>query len=521
MRGFKPLFLFLAVAPSILEAQAERRFEQLSTDDGLSQSSVRSILRDHRGFMWFGTDDGLNKYDGYRFTPFKRDPEDPGSLSDNYVRALYEDRERVLWVGTNLGLNALDRETGSFRRFFASADSETGLPDDSIHAIVEDGDGYLWVGTNAGLSRLDPSRDRIETFHSAEGDEGSLPDDRVRALYVDAEGVLWVGTLEGIATRAPGENQFRRRPENARGDPGSSEWIVRAFAEDAARRRLWIASSKGLFFVDRESGQIRREFRKELSHISVRAVDAGASGSVWIGEENLGLLQITPSENLGRLATVGTSQIRSVYEDSTGLLWVGTFGDGLNRVDLKDSRFPHYHKNNRFPAKINHDTVRAFYESGGSLWLGTDGGVNRFDRSSRSYIYYRNDPKDPSSLSDDRVYSIVGDEHGTIWIGTFGGGLNRFEPLRDGFTRFVHDAEDPESLSGDRVRTLLPAGSGELWVGTHLSGLSRLDTVTGKFKRYRNDPSDPRSLSDDLVYSLYEDRAGGLWVGTGNGLNAY
>ena len=118
MRGFKPLLLFLALAPSILEAQAERRFEQLSTDDGLSQSSVRSILRDHRGFMWFGTDDGLNKYDGYRFTAFKRDPEDPGSLSDNYVRELYEDRERVLWVGTNLGLNALDRETGSFRRFF-------------------------------------------------------------------------------------------------------------------------------------------------------------------------------------------------------------------------------------------------------------------------------------------------------------------------------------------------------------------------------------------------------------------
>jgi ligand-binding sensor domain-containing protein/signal transduction histidine kinase len=525
----KPLLVFLAAfVPAVLEAQAERRFERLSTDEGLSQSSVRSILRDHRGFMWFGTDDGLNKYDGYRFTPFKRDPEDPRSLSDNYIRALYEDRDRVLWVGTNLGLNAFDRATGGFRRFFATSGGEGGIADDSIHAIVEDRDGFLWVGTNSGLSRLDPSRNRFESFRESETEETSLPDDRIRALHVDADGVLWVGTLAGIATRERGQDSFRRRPENQDAMGTDPEWIVRAFAEDSVRKRLWIASSKGLFFFDRSSGEIRRELRPELSRISVRAVDAGESGSVWIGEENQGLFQITPSNNLGRLSTAGSNQIRSVYEDATGLLWVGTFGDGLNRVDLKDSRFPHYHKNNRFPAKINHDTVRTFYESpGGSLWLGTDGGVNRFDRKSRSYIYYRNDPKDASSISDDRVYSIVGDQRGSIWVGTFGGGLNRFEPTRDGFTRFQNDPEDPDSLSSDRVRTLLPDREGALWVGTHLAGLNRLDleaaAATGKekFLRYRNDPSDPRSLSDDLVYSLYEDRSGGLWVGTADGLNAY
>ncbi len=526
MRVPTPFLVLLALsAPSVLEAQAERRFERFSTDEGLSQSSVRSILRDHRGFMWFGTDDGLNKYDGYRFTPFKRDPEDPGSLSDNYIRALYEDRERVLWVGTNLGLNAFDRATGAFRRFFAAEGDGPGLADNSIHAIAEDGEGYLWVGTNAGLSRLDPTRARIESFHPVEGDEETIPDDRIRALHVDTDGVLWVGTLAGIATRGPGEPTFRRRPENLEADLASSDWIVRAFAEDTSRDRLWIASSKGLFFLDRTSGKIQRDPRPELARVSVRAIDAGSSGSLWVGEENFGLSQITPSGNLGRLVTPGANQIRSVYEDETGLLWVGTFGDGLNRVDLKDSRFPHYHKNNRFPAKINHDTVRAFYEAPeGSLWLGTDGGVNRFDRESRAYIYYRNDPKDPSSLSDDRVYSIVGDPSGAIWVGTFGGGLNRFEPSRDAFTRFRHDPENPESLSGDRVRTLLPDGKGSLWVGTHLSGLSRLDLEAGadaKFRRYQNEPSNPRSLSDDLVYSLYEDRRGGLWVGTGNGLNAY
>jgi ligand-binding sensor domain-containing protein/signal transduction histidine kinase len=528
MRSWPWLVVFLAVlAPSGLEAQAERRFDRFSTDDGLSQSTVRSILRDHRGFMWFGTDDGLNKYDGYRFVTFKRDPEDPGSLSDNYVRFLFEDRERVLWVGTNLGLNAFDRSTSKFRRYFAETDEKRGIADDSIHAILEDGEGYLWVGTNGGLSRLDPARETFESFHPVPGDDRSLPHDGVRALHLAPDGTLWIGTLAGIAIREPGSGGFRRL--TVEGVEAGAEWIVRGFADDPARERLWIATSAGLFFLDRASGEIRREPSPELSEVSVWAIASGESGSIWVGTQNSGLTQITPRGAIGGLAavpgetrTLSSNQIRSVYEDATGLLWVGTFGDGLNRVDLKDSRFAHYHKNNRFPAKINHDTVRAFYESpGGSLWIGTDGGVNRFERESRSYIYYRNDPKDASSLSNDSVYSIVGDGQGSVWIGTFGGGLNRFDPKRDSFIRFQHDPNDPESLAGDRVRTLLHDRGGRLWVGTHRSGLSRLNAETKKFRNYKNDPADPRSISDDLIYSLYEDRSGGVWVGTSNGLNLY
>jgi ligand-binding sensor domain-containing protein/signal transduction histidine kinase len=529
MRGFSRLVLLLAVlVPSDLPAQAERRFEKFSTDDGLSQSTVRSIWRDHRGFMWFGTDDGLNKYDGYRFVTFKRDPEDPGSLSDNYVRAVYEDRARVLWVGTHLGLNAFERSTSKFRRIFAASEDGKGLAHDSIHAIVEDRKGNLWVGTNGGLTRMDPSRESFESFHSIEGNDGSLPADRIRALHVDADGTLWIGTVEGMATRNPGNGEMRRL--HAAGVEPGDQWIVRGFADDPARNRLWIATSTGLFYLDRGADEIRRDPSPELSDASVRSIASGSSGSIWIGTQDVGLTQITPSGKIGMRASVpgvagtpSSNQIRSVYEDSTGLLWVGTFGDGLNRVDLKDIRFPHYHQNNRFPAKINNDTVRAFYEDPeGGLWIGTDGGVNRFDRGSRSYIYYRNDPRDPSSISDDSVYSIVGDGQGHVWVGTFGGGLNRFDAREDRFVRFRHDPANPESLAGDRVRALLTDREGRLWVGTHLSGLSRLDDVeTGGFRGYENDPADPRSLSDDLVYSLYEDRGGRIWVGTSNGLNAY
>ncbi|HEY7818556.1 MAG TPA: two-component regulator propeller domain-containing protein, partial [Vicinamibacteria bacterium] len=417
-------------ASSLLCAQTQRRFERFSTDDGLSQSNVRSILRDYRGFMWFGTDDGLNKYDGYRFVTFKRDPEDPGSLSDNYVRVLYEDQDRVLWVGTNMGLNALDRTTGTFRRYFTSPRGATEVARASIHAIAEDPEGYLWVATNGGLRGLDPGRKEAEVVPGEKGN-GTLPEEPIRSLHLDRDGRLWIGGLSGIRIREKG---LFRRPVVEGVDP-SAPWIVRDFADDPARDGMWIATSTGLFFHDRARDEIRPATAFELSGESVRALHFGPSGSVWVGTQDSGLAQIPPTGEMGRPlgisregASPGSNEIRSVYEDATGLLWVGTFGSGVYRVDLKDSRFAHYHSQGFAPA-IGNDTVRSFYEDASSLWIGTDGGVNRFDRASRSYTYHRHDPKDPHSLSHDSVYSIVGGEGGSVWVGTFGGGLNRFDPV--------------------------------------------------------------------------------------------
>jgi ligand-binding sensor domain-containing protein/signal transduction histidine kinase len=511
----------------LAEAQPDgRRFERFTTDHGLSQSSVRTILEDRRGFMWFGTDDGLNKYDGYRFVTFKRDPDDPGSLSDNYVRTLYEDRAGILWAGTNYGLNAYDRSNDRFRRYLASPDRPDGLSHDSIHAIVEDEEGFLWIGTNEGLDRLDPARGAIERFRHRPEDASSIPHDSIRALAVDGGGVLWVGTLNGLASRESDGDFLRRSPEG--GTPRPENWVVRGFVDDPEASGLWIGTSHGLYFFDRRSETLSRDEREGLADVSIRALAPGASGTVWVGGQDEGLIS-AGKRTLNRFlpdpsdaTSLSSNQVRAIYEDDSGLLWVGTFGGGLNRLDLKDNRFPHYHKTNHYPARINDDTVRAFYEDGnGRIWIGTDSGVNRFDRERRAYDYYRHDAADETTLGNDRVYAIAGDGEARIWVGTFGGGLALYQPERDSFLRYRHVKEDPESLPDDRVRTLLADAEGRIWAGTHLGGLGRLDPVTGAFQRYRHDPRDPESLSDDIVYSLFQDRRGTVWVGTSDGLNAF
>ena len=187
------LFVSLTALAQLPPQPNSRRFEHFQTDQGLSQSTVRSILRDHRGFMWFGTDDGLNKYDGYRFTTFKRVSGNPSSLSDNYIRTIFEDRDRVIWVGTNFGLNRFERQANQFQRYLSDPEKTNSLSDSSVHAVAEDETGALWVGTNNGLSKLDRERATFTRYFHDPNDSSSLPHNSVRSLFVDKKGSLLGG----------------------------------------------------------------------------------------------------------------------------------------------------------------------------------------------------------------------------------------------------------------------------------------------------------------------------------------
>ncbi len=477
--------------------------------------------------MWFGTDDGLNKYDGYRFTTFKRISGDPSSLSDNYIRAIFEDRDRMIWVGTNFGLNRFDRHTNQFQRYLSHPGDPSSLSDSSVHAVVEDEKGALWIGTNNGLSKLDRDRETFSRYFHDPNNSSSLPHNSIRSLFVDQEGVLWVGTLNGLARMERDSGTLRRIP-HPEGKRVAGSWTVRAFCEDPSGNGVWIGTNQGPYFYNHSAGALRAVEHEVLAQMSVRAMAISPSGSLWIGSNSQGMARLTGERvfrwnaNPEDFGSISANQIRSLYEDDSGLLWVGTFSAGLNRLDLKDNRFDHYHKNNQYPAKINHNTVRAFYEDpDNNIWIGTDGGINRFDREKRNFTYYQNDPDDSTSLGDDRVYTIRSDSTGTIWVGTFGGGLYRYNPGTDDFTGFRHDPDDPTSLSHDRVRVVLEDRSGRLWVGTHRFGLNRFDRETGTFVRYRADIADSQSLHDDLIYALFEDRHGKLWIGTSNGLHEY
>ncbi len=515
------------------------RFQRLSLEQGLSQAFVYCAVQDRLGFMWFGTQEGLNRYDGYGFTVFAHDPDDPGSLAHDLVRAILEDRQGRLWVGTERGLDRLLPESGSFRHHRAPETAGQPAPQLRVRALLEDRRGVLWLGTDgAGLRRFDPAAGRFEPLPATTASGAPLPEPlrsgHVRAVFEDRAGRLWVGT--------EGDGLYRLDPRtfavvHHRHDPADGASLsndrVTSIYEDRDGR-LWVGTYEGgLNLFDAAAGEFRH-FRHRpgdpggLPTDGVRAIFEDRQGTLWLGSDR-GLSEWQPGSD--RFVTyrhdptdpysLGHDRVISIYQDRGGVLWVGTFG-GLNKWNMATASFGHFKHSSADDGQLSDSYVTALAEdAAGTVWVGTyGGGLNRLDRGAESFRYYRHDPGDPRSLSDDRVMSLAADRRGQLWVGTLSGGLNRLDPATGEFERFRHRPDDPGSLGWVGVTAILEDRAGELWVGTYRGGLDRLDRAAGGFVHHRPDPDDSGSLSTERVVSLFEDAAGTLWVGTdGGGLN--
>jgi ligand-binding sensor domain-containing protein/signal transduction histidine kinase len=535
------LWLFLSIGPSLLAGQIGGvKFERLTGEDGLSQSTVRAIVQDQTGFLWFGTDDGLNRYDGYSFEIYKRHTYDSNSLSHNMIWCLCEDREGVLWIGTEMGLNSLNPKKMLFRRYLHESGQINSLSHNSVRAVCEDRNGDLWVGTNSGLNRLNRETGDFQRFFTAPGDETSLSDSRIRSLFVDTNGTLWIGTFHGFNRFVRESSSFVRYFPTPGDTLENSRNIVRCMVQDQYGR-LWIATNEGLHAFDPGADDFISTASplwdvSSLRGESLRALHVDQAGDLWVGTIN-GLSRYDrETEAFIRHQfdaldpySISSNEIRSIFQDQGGVIWIGTYMGGLNKFDFNKTKFVHYHKDNAYPARINHNQVKAFLEDESrKIWIGTNGGgLNVFDREKRVYSYYLPEADDPTSLSSDRIYAICQDRTRTIWIGTNGGGLEKvlFSPSPQrrivGFKHYRHNPEDPSTLSSDRVRSIIEDHSGILWIGTFDNGLNRFDPQTETFMTYSYDPENPRSLSNDTVQTQYEDSHGVLWVGTRIGLNRF
>jgi ligand-binding sensor domain-containing protein/serine phosphatase RsbU (regulator of sigma subunit) len=575
-----------AGAPSALMAQEEAViFERLSIEQGLSQSIVESIIQDRRGFMWFGTQDGLNKYDGYQFTVKRQDPRDanslshnnilslcedhtgliwigtfngglnsydpsterftlytadvndPNSLSNNLVRVIFEDHQGSLWVGTGDGLNRFDRATGRFTQYKNDPNDAGSLSHNFVRKICEDGSGFLWIGTNDGLNRFDTAAGTFKRYRNVPGNPKSLSNDAIRALYVDREGVLWVGT-EGGLNRFDAQRDAFTRYRAVPGDPNSlSNNAVYSIYEDT-RSVLWIGTNGGgLNRFDRKTSRFH-SYRNDpfnpltLSYDEIYALYEDRSGVLWIGTWGGGVDKVDTKRKEFALYrrdpnnpnSLSHDIVWSIYEDESGILWIGTHGGGLNRFDRRTNRFTHYRHDPHNPNSLSNDVVRIILEDrSGIFWLGTNGGgISRFDRKTGRFTTYRNDPGNPHSLSHDEIRCMFQDQYGTIWIGTNGGGLNAFDPKTGIFTRYRNDPRDTSSLSDNYVRVVYEDRAGELWVGTQGDGLNKFDRKTGKCIRFRANPSDPRAINNDYIMSILESKSGAMWIATwGGGLSRF
>jgi len=522
------------LSPPAQDETSTIRFDRLSAQDGLSQNGVLTIWQDRLGFMWFGTEDGLNKYDGYDFTVYAHNPDDESTISDNLASAIYEDGDGVLWVGTKSGLDRFNRTTETFSHYQNDPDDVHSLGGKWVTAIHEDGEGAFWVGTNeGGLDRFDRAAGIFTHYGHDPDDPTTLADDAVGVITEDRDGTLWVGTDQGL-------NRFDRttgtfvRYQHTLGDPhspGGNE--ISAVVEDS-RGLLWIGTEDGgLNRFDRDSEIFLRyehdpDDPSSLSHNRVRRVFEDSAGRLWIGTQNgLDLYNAERDRffhyrhNPSDPYSLSSNPVWSIYEDRTGVLWFGTYGGGLNKYNRTTDQFTLYQHNPDLPNSLSENMVWSITQDrDGAVWIGTfNGGLNRLDRESGTFTVYRHDAEDPDSLGSDDVRALLENSKGVLWVGTNGGGLNRFDHRRETFTHYRHDPDDPNSLSEDRVTTLLEDRSGKLWIGTRTQGLNRFNPSTGTFDRYTHDPDDPFSLSDDRVWALTEDTEGGLWVGTLGGIS--
>ncbi len=534
----------ILLIPAALQALPKSmRFRHLSTEEGLSQASAHAIFQDSRGFMWFGTQDGLNRWDGYAFTLYKHDPQVPTSLAHNWVWAICEDGGGNLWIGTDGGgLDRWDRRTDTFIHYRHDPEDPASLSGDRVRALWLDSSGILWVGTaTAGLNRFDPatgtfSRMRGDSVPPKGGkrntDPTTLSDDRILALFEDHSGALWIGTRGGLDRLDRATRQIVRYTPDP---PGLSDNHVYVVHQDH-RGMLWVGTNSGLHRLERGSGSFVHYTHDPLAPSSlsdnrVRTVLEDRDGRLWIATvAGLNLFD-RDTETFVRYthqptepASLGHDSILSLYQDTSGVLWVGTIAEGLNLWDPVTWSFPHYRSRPREPHGLSDDVVTAFSEdAAGDLWIGTlGGGLNRWRRDSGKLVHYRNDPADPTSLSSDWVMALIHDRSGQLWAGTSGGGLNRLDPHSGMFTRYVHDPKEHGSLSSSRIMSLFEDRQGALWVGTWGGGLNRFDRGRGGFVAFRHAPDDPTSLSDDRVACFTGDLAGRLWIGTsGGGLNRF
>ena len=517
------------------------RFEHMGLESGLSQSVISVIFQDSAGFMWFATQDGLNRFDGYNVKVFRPDPDDPNSLSDRWITALYEDSQGYLWIGTRLGgLNRYDPESGDFTHYKHSLLSSNSLSSDNITDILQDKQGNLWVGTSDGLNRLELRTDKFHHYRA--NNYTNLSSNSISVIFQDSHDVVWVGTTDN------GLNRFDERTgtfTNYRYNPqelpkGSAEETnsisnnnIRDIVEDGDGN-LWIATANGLnvFNLQLELFSVHQhdfENQYSLSDNNVQSLLIDSNGGLWIGTnkgldyhiENSGLF-IHFTHNPGDINSLSNNSIISLYEDKGNVLWIGTYGGGLNKFNRNQSKFTYYQSNPDNPNSLSADLIfPIFIDRTGIVWIGTyGGGLNRFNPRAELFTHYRHNPENPNSLLNDEVLSLYKDFNGTLWVGT-SIGLSRLNSGATGFSHYRHNLQNRNSIANGPVNAILGDSTGRLWIGTS-DGLDRYLPTFDTFIHYKANPDQPGSLSSNSIVSLFEDHDQNLWVGTlDNGLNRF
>ena len=515
-------------------AQHDVKFTHLSNLDGLSQSTVQAILKDRYGFMWFGTQDGLNRYDGYSFKVYRHTPKDTTSLRRSHILSLYEDRQGNLWVGTvNGALSLYDRQHNTFKHFKEMSDNQNGLSQKSVTAIYEDKQNNFWIGTYWKLNLLDRKTGKVTQFEHVPADPSSLSNDGITCIFEDSRGNLWIGTSWGLNILDRKTKKFKRFFQT--GDVNSiSGNSISAITEDSYGR-VWIGTGNGLNLFDHGTGTFTRFMHipgkpNSLADNSITAIVDGGGGKLWVGTKNYLELFDTKQNTFSHFQSnpnVSTTLSKNgnttaLFLDNTGILWIGTYQGGLNKYDKSLTYFDTYQNNPQDFQSLSFNIVTSFAENPeGDIWIGTGGGaLNLWKQATDSFIRFNPDPKQ-NSLSNWGVLCLYqGKKNNYLWIGTYGNCIDRYDP-QTGIFKHYTKGNAPHQLNNDAVYAVFEDSRGNIWMGTNGGGVNVLNQETGIITKYVNDPNNKNTVGGDFIRCFAEDKDGNIWIGGTGGVSIF
>lgn len=571
--------LFIAVLlfgiPIQAIAQATKAvFKHLTINEGLSQNTVYSILQDHEGYIWIGTTDGLNKYDGYDFTIYKHDINDKNSLTNSQINALLEDKKGDLWIGTADGINFYDRKRDLFTHIYTlskrssetndyitailqdkkgniwvstydglklydaatktfikyQSGDETDMQSKKVQTIFEAGNDVLWVGTNKNLKLFDINTRRYITIPPVLANNGLLKNSGIRSIKKDKKGTYWIGTeVAGVFNYDPvAQTCVNYRQENGNANSLLSDIVRDIFIVNSGE--VWIGTRDGLSVL--KDGRFRNyQYDKydpdALSHNSVRYIMQDRSGNVWVGTFAGGVnIFYAGSNNFVHLgeqigASPGLSHrvVSSILSNGNGTFWVGTEGGGLNYVDRKNNQYKAFPILDKGKQLKSNNVKSLAKDDQGNIWVGAYDGLAYFNVKTSSLSIYRSLNNYPNPV-ENQIYALSATADG-VWIGTNGAGL-QFMDKSGNITNYIHNSKDAGSISSNSVSSILKDVKGDgYWIGTQ-QGLNYLDLRSQKFTQYKHTDGDKYSLNYNSVLTVFCDAQQRLWLGTeGGGLSYF
>lgn len=532
-------FLFLVLTGiKGLAQQGQLQFEHIDINNGLSHNQVNCIFKDEKGFMWFGTLSGLDRYDGYSFKIFRHDMQDTSSLNDNYITGIFPLPAGRLWINTRVGSNIYDPATESFNRDLPAYLQTLSLPPGTINSVVKDKKKRFWfIYEQNGIYRYSPGSENVTHVSYQPNDPRSLSDNDVADIAVDSLNDLWVIQGNGILQKLNTATlKVTYRNDSLLALNGGKKEPYKIFMDKEGDLWIYISgNASGLFYFDTH----KRRFyhittNSELFRLNNNIIDAisqDAKGIIWVGTDHGGINLINKKEgtvrylmhNPANSKSLAQNSIYSLYQDNLGIMWAGTYKKGICYYNEIFDRFPLYRHDPNLPRdrmgnekSLPYEDVNRFVEDKkGNLWIGTNGGgLICFNREKGTFKQYLHDPDNPNSLCNNVIVSLYLDSKNNLWVGTYTGGLDRFDGKK--FTHFKHDPNDSTSLSNNSVWDIFEDSEDNLWIGTLGGGLERFDPQVQKFFHYKS----PYKKTEGIAYVLIltEDKRKNLWIGTAAGL---